>query len=79
MKLYLIKMPPFGWNSDEFFTINKCYDVDPTPTQYDPQTLQPSLPSYIVRCDDGYIRKVDIEYFITQEEWIEKKLKDLGI
>jgi len=46
---------------------------------YDPQTLQPISPSYVVKCNDGFIRKVDAEYFITQEEWRERKLNELNI
>jgi hypothetical protein len=79
MKLYLIKMPPFGYDSGELFTINKWYEGDLTPTMYDPQTLQPAMPSYVVGCDDGFIRKVDAEYFITKEEWRERRLNELGI
>ena len=79
MKIYLIKLPPFGYNSPELFTINKWYDGDLTPTMYDPQTLQPAIPSYIVKCNNNKWIKVDTKYFITQEEWREKKLKELGI
>jgi hypothetical protein len=79
MKIYLIKLPPFGYNSPELFTINKWYEGDLTPTMYDPQTLQPAIPSYVVRCNDGKWRKVDTKYFLTAEEWREKKLNELGI
>lgn len=79
MKIYLIKLPPFGYNSPELFTINKWYEGDLTPTMYDPQTLVPASPAYVVRCNDGKFRKVDTEYFITQEKWREKKLNELGI
>lgn len=96
MKLYLTKMPPFGYDSGEFFTINKWYEGDLTPTIYDPntmvvanpQTLQPVIPleemnkmspSYVVKCDDGFIRNVHAEYFITQEEYRERKLNELDI
>ena len=83
MKLYLIKMPPFGYDSGEFFTINKWYDGDLTPIIYNPilklgATLEGKR-GYVVICDDGYTRKVDIEYFITQEEFRENQLKELGI
>jgi hypothetical protein len=90
MKLILIKKPsrslvvnsttriPFP-NSEELFTVGKCYDGDLVPTIYDPQTLQPAPASYVVRCDDGYNRKVDALYFITLEEWRQKKLEELGI
>ena len=36
-------------------------------------------PSYVVKCDDDFIRKVDAEYFITKEEWRERRLNELGI
>jgi hypothetical protein len=78
LKLYLIKMPPFGYDSGEFFTINKWYDGDLTPIIYNPTTLEEKR-GYVVICDDGYTRKVDIEYFITQEEFRENQLKELGI
>lgn len=83
MKLYLIKMPPFGLNSDELFTINKWYDGDLTPQKvqeiqniFNPTTFKFF---YVVKCNDGFIRKVDAEYFITQEEWRERQLNELGI
>jgi hypothetical protein len=84
LKLYLIKLPPFGhqeypYSLPELFTINKWYEGDLTPTMYDPQTLKPAPPSYVVRCNDGNYRKVDVEYFITLEEFRENKLKELGI
>ena len=46
-----------GWN--EVLTANNWYDGELTPTIYDPQTLQPAKPSYIVKCNDGKFRKVD--------------------
>ena len=63
----------------DLLTINKWYEGDLTPTIYDPQTLQPVPPSYIVRCNDGKYRKVYAEYFLTIEDWREKKLKELEI
>jgi hypothetical protein len=88
MKLYLIKMPcqsqanlhirtPFGYDSDELFTINKWYDGEEIFDDEKHVTL--TKDGYVVRCDDGFIRKVGTEYFITQEEWREKKLNELGI
>ena len=50
-------------------TLGKWYNGELTPTMYDPQTLQPADPSYIVTCDDGKMRKVDAKHFITLEEW----------
>ena len=47
MKLYLTKIPPFGYNSEELFTVGKWYEGDLVPTIYDPQTLKPAPASYI--------------------------------
>lgn len=77
MKIYLIKIPPFGYNSGELFTIGKCYDVELSPTMYDPQTLVPSPPVYIVKCNDNNWRKVDTVYFITKEEWREQQINKI--
>jgi hypothetical protein len=79
MKLVLIKKPIYPTSTEELFTLGKCYDGDLTPIEYDPQTLQPAPASYVVRCDDGYMRKVDALYFITLEELRQKKLEELGI
>ena len=83
MKIYLIKIPPFGSQSisdpSDFFTVGEWYDGDLGPITYDPKTLQPTPASYIVRCNDGYWRKVGAEYFITLEECREMKLNELGI
>ncbi len=77
MKLYLTKLPPFGYNSEELFTVGNWYEGDLVPTIYDPQTLQPAPASYIVNCNDGYNRKIDALYFITLEEWRERQLNKL--
>jgi hypothetical protein len=79
IRLYLLILPPFGWNSDEFFTVGKIYEGDFTPTEYDPQTLKPAPPSYVVKCNDDKCRKVPAEYFITLEEWRERQLNELDI
>lgn len=76
MKLYLTKLP-FDYNSSELFTVGKCYEGDLTPIMYDPQTLQPAPPSYIVKCNDGNFRKVNCEYFITLEEFRERQLNKI--
>ena len=57
-----------------YVKIGKMYDGDFTPTVYDPQTLKPSEPSYIIKCDDGKYRKFMTEHFITLEEWREKQI-----
>jgi hypothetical protein len=72
MKLLLIKPMPYYWQ-------NSWYEGDLTPTMYDPNTYLPVSQSYIVRCDDGKLRKFDSEFFITQEELRDKKLNELGI
>ena len=46
---------------------------------YDPKTLQPSDPFYIITCDDGKKRKVSSKWFISQSDWRELKLNELGI
>jgi hypothetical protein len=87
MKLVLIKVP---WQSNnlntkikdygsELLTLGETYEGELTPTIYDPQTLQPASPSYVVKCNDDNFRKVDAKYFITLEELREKKLNELGI
>jgi hypothetical protein len=84
MKLMCIST---SYHHADLLTINKWYEGNLTPllrsalnrTIYDPQTLQPVPPSYIVRCNDGKYRKVDAEYFLTIEDWREKKLKELEI
>ena len=77
MKLLLIKVPSFLYG--EFLTINKWYEGAPATTKYDPQTLKPSSPEYVIRCDDERYRMVGCEYFLTEGEWRERKLNELGI
>lgn len=77
MKLYLVNLPPFGYNSYELFKVGEIYEGDLVPTMYDPQTLQPAPPSYVVRCNDGKFRKVGGEYFITLDEWREKQINKI--
>jgi len=60
-------------------TIGKIYEGVETATIYDPRTFQPIPPSYIVRCDDGELRKVDASFFMTLEEWRGYRLNELGI
>ena len=59
-------------------TPGKWYWATPSPVMYDPNTFQPHI-VYLVTCDDGNIRKVSTGHFITQEEWRESKLNELGI
>ena len=81
MKLILITDPelviPMGLTPDTYLTQGKVYEGDLTPTMYDPQTLQPAKPSYIVKCDDGKFRKFMTEHFLTLEEWREKQINSV--
>lgn len=76
-KLKLVKLPPFGYNSYELFTVGEIYEGDLCPVEYDPQTLQPVPPSYVVRCNDGKFRKVGGEYFITLDKWREEQINKI--
>ena len=62
---------------DFYLEIGKIYEGDFTPTIYDPQTLRPSEPSYIIKCDDGKYRKFMVEHFLTLEEWREQQLNKI--
>ena len=76
MRIYLIKQfSDESWN--EVLPVNNWYEGDLTPTIYNPQTLQPEPPAYIVKCGDGNLRKAGGEYFITQEEWRERQLNQI--
>jgi hypothetical protein len=76
MRIYLIKQfSDESWN--EVLPVNNWYEGELTPTIYNPQTLQPAPPSYIVKCSDGKFRKVDGEYFLTEEEWRERQLNQI--
>ena len=59
---------------DFYLVKGKMYEGDFTPTTYDPQTLKPSEPSYIIKCDDGKYRKFMAEHFLTLEEWREQQI-----
>ena len=52
----------------------KIYEGELTPTMYDPNTLQPAEPSYIIKCDDGKYRKFMAKHFMTLEEWRESQI-----
>jgi hypothetical protein len=72
-KLYLLEQPAdLRW-----ITPGRIYDGELTPVIYDPQTLQPVPPSYVVICDDGKMRKVDASFFITLEQLREEKLNKI--
>jgi hypothetical protein len=61
------------------FTIGKWYDGKICPVVYDPTTLEPVPTAYLIKCDNGYLRKVEGDCFITLEEWRETKLNELGL
>lgn len=78
MKLILITdvelVIPMGLRPDTYLTKGKVYQGDLTPTMYDPNTLHPVDPSYVVKCDDGKLRKFEAKHFMVIEEWREKQL-----
>lgn len=63
-----------GYPPDVYLEIGKIYEGELTPKIYDPQTLQPAEPCYIVKCHDGKYRKFMAKHFITLEEWREKQI-----
>ena len=76
MRIYLIKE---FWDESwkEVLPVNNWYEGELTPTIYDPQTLQPASPHYIVKCSDGKFRKAGAEYFLTEQEWRERQLNKI--
>lgn len=85
MRLLLVEMPDNLHTSlgtlsySKLLTIGKWYEGDLTPTIYDPETLLPAGPYYIIHCDDYKLRKVEGKYFISVDEVRDKKLNELGI
>ena len=78
MKLLAItEFNHFGYPPDVYLEIGKIYEGDLTPTMYDPHTLQPAEPAYIVKFDDGKYRKFMAKHFITLEEWRQKQLDSI--
>ena len=73
MKLILIDNPYISGICD-YITNGGIYEGELTPTIYDPNTLQPAEPSYIVKCDDGKYRKFMAKHFMTLEEWRESQI-----
>ena len=69
---------PFG-GVDHILIKGNMYECELTPTLYDPTTLKPAGPYYIVTCEDGKFRKYAGEHFLDIVEWREEKLKELGI
>jgi hypothetical protein len=77
-KLYLKSVESHLWSPMvNFLTIGNLYEGDLTPVIYDPHTLQPAEPSYIVKCDDDKCRIVDAKYFMTLEEFREQKINKI--
>ena len=64
---------------DNILIMDNWYECELTPTIYDPITLKPSEPYYIVTCEDGKLRKYKADNFITLAEVRETKLNELGI
>lgn len=64
---------------DHILIKGNMYECELTPTLYDPTTLQPTGPFYVVRCEDGKFRKYAAEHFRDIVEIREEKLKKLGI
>lgn len=64
---------------DHILIKGNMYECELTPTLYDPTTLKPTGPYYIVTCEDGKFRKYAAEHFRDRVEWREEKLKELGI
>ena len=80
VKLYLKEIPHrYGIILDAYLNIGNIYEGQLCPTTYDPYTLQPAPPSYVIKCNDGKYRKVDSNFLITFEEMRNEKLNDLGI
>jgi hypothetical protein len=71
------------WNPiggfDHILKVGSMYECELTPTIYDPVTLNPDKPSYVVACEDGKFRKYYAEHFKDIQEVREEKLKELGI
>ena len=76
MRIYLIK-EFWDENWKEVLPVNNWYEGELTPTIYDPNTLQPAPPAYIIKCSDGKFRKADGDHFITQGEWRERQLNQI--
>ena len=64
---------------DNILIMGKMYECELTPTIYDPMTFEPAPPSYVVKCEDGMLRKYNADNFLTISEVREIKLKELGI
>lgn len=64
---------------DNILIMGNWYKCELTPTIYDPITLNPAEPYYIVTCEDGKFRKYKADNFLTLAEVRETKLNELGI
>ena len=87
MKLYLKEIThlggfdgtPFDILDVGLLTVGEIYDGEKTPVMYDPNTLQPVPPTYIIKCNDDKWRKVDASFFMTLEEFRSWRLNEIGI
>ena len=64
---------------DNILIKDNWYECELTPTIYDPMTVKPAEPYYIVTCEDGKFRKYKADNFLTLAEVRETKLNELGI
>lgn len=60
-------------------TPERFYFCEETPTMFDPRTFQKVEAYFVVRCDDGKLRKLAKRHFISQADLRDGKLGDLGI
>ncbi len=63
--------------SEKILTPGNWYEGELTPIMYDPNTLQPTDSSYVVKCNDGHLRKIGANCFITQAEFRNNNLNEL--
>ena len=76
----------YYYNLYSLLTVGKIYECElcPGPDIYDhlysiflAEKFQPSPPTYLVKCDDGKFRKINVVHFITLEELREQKLNKI--
>jgi hypothetical protein len=68
-----------NWVDTQVLIKGEWYECEPAPIIYDVITFKPDEPSYIVKCEDGMLRKYNADNFLTISEVREIKLKELGI
>lgn len=72
-----IQDPNWSKIATSVVSLGVWYDAGFTPTMYDPNTFQEVEPHYVIKCDDGYLRKMEAKYFLTLEDWRELQLMKL--